>query len=144
MRVQGRRSRRVSPVRLPPLFRSAAAHPLASFSTCAVCCIYHKPRQFDESSSSESSDSDSDSDADSDAPARRRCNHDHDHDHDHGHSEGTHGTASRNGEGGGVVHELESDSDDTNAYERMPRRKPKKPQSSNDCESQTLLSPCSD
>ncbi|EJF58629.1 phosphatase inhibitor-domain-containing protein [Dichomitus squalens] len=93
-----------------------------------ICCIYHKPRQFDESSSSESSDSDTDSD--SDAPARRRCNRDHEHVHDH--SEGAHGTASRSGEGSGVVHELESDSDDTNAYERMPRRKPKKAQSKDD------------
>ncbi|KAI0707059.1 phosphatase inhibitor-domain-containing protein [Earliella scabrosa] len=89
-----------------------------------ICCIYHKPRSFDESSSSDSSDSDSDSDSD-DGRARRRCDHDHDHDHGE-HGGGSHGTASRDPQGGGVVHELDSDSDDVNAYERMPRRKPKK------------------
>ncbi|KAI0635536.1 phosphatase inhibitor-domain-containing protein [Trametes polyzona] len=88
-----------------------------------ICCIYHKPRQFDESSSDESSDSDSDSSCDSRAP--RRCRG-HDHDHDD-HTDGSsHGTATRDGQGGGVVHELESDSDDVNAYERAPRKKPKK------------------
>ncbi|KAM5539270.1 hypothetical protein V8D89_007143 [Ganoderma adspersum] len=87
-----------------------------------ICCIYHKPRQYDESSSSESSDSDSE--PDSDAAARRRCNHDHDHDHDHHDADSGHNTASRNEEGGGVVHELESDEDDANVYERRPRRKP--------------------
>ncbi|KAH9847251.1 phosphatase inhibitor-domain-containing protein [Lenzites betulinus] len=90
-----------------------------------ICCIYHKPRHFDESSSDESSDDDSDSSSDSRAP--RRCR-DHGHDHDHGdHSDDAdHGTATRDSQGGGgVVHELESDSDDTNAYERIPRKKPK-------------------
>ncbi|EIW84562.1 hypothetical protein CONPUDRAFT_24922, partial [Coniophora puteana RWD-64-598 SS2] len=37
-----------------------------------ICCIYHKPREFDESSSEESSDSDSDSGA-------GRRHHDHNH-----------------------------------------------------------------
>ncbi|PIL35321.1 hypothetical protein GSI_02046 [Ganoderma sinense ZZ0214-1] len=111
---------------LPSLLSSAShARPLScSHPLPAVCCIYHKPRQFDESSSSESSDSDSE--PDSDAAARRRCNHDHDHDHDHNHdgADSGHNTASRNEEGGGVVHELESDEEDANAYERRPRRKP--------------------
>lgn len=88
-----------------------------------VCCIYHRPKQFDESSSSdESSDSDSGSDSD-DGRARRRCDHNHDRDGD---DHGDHTTASRDPQGGGVVHELDSDSDDANAYERMPRKKPKK------------------
>ncbi|PFH48217.1 hypothetical protein AMATHDRAFT_66049 [Amanita thiersii Skay4041] len=39
-----------------------------------VCCIYHKPRRFDESSSS-SSDDESDSDVDSDADPE--CHHHH-------------------------------------------------------------------
>ncbi|KAI0754558.1 phosphatase inhibitor-domain-containing protein [Daedaleopsis nitida] len=90
-----------------------------------ICCIYHKPRQFDESSSSDSSDDASDSGSD-DGRARRRCNNDHDHDHDHNHGEHADGTVSRDSQGGGNVHELESDSDDANAYERMPRKKPKK------------------
>ncbi|KAL1940184.1 hypothetical protein VTO73DRAFT_9135 [Trametes versicolor] len=97
-----------------------------------ICCIYHKPRQFDESSSDESSDDDSDSSYDSRAPRRHR-GHDHDHDHDHNHNHdhddhadgASHGTATRDGQGSGVVHELESDSDNVNAYERMPRKKPK-------------------
>ncbi|KAI1797066.1 phosphatase inhibitor-domain-containing protein [Ganoderma leucocontextum] len=92
-----------------------------------ICCIYHKPREFDESSSSESSDSDSE--PDSDAAARRRCNHDHDHDHND--VDGGHSTSSRNEEGGGAVHELESDEDDVNAYERRPRRKPMNGQDTN-------------
>ncbi|RDB29577.1 Type 1 phosphatases regulator YPI1 [Hypsizygus marmoreus] len=37
-----------------------------------VCCIYHKPRKFDESSSEESSDSDSDASHDHHHPRRRR------------------------------------------------------------------------
>ncbi|KAI0819266.1 phosphatase inhibitor-domain-containing protein [Trametes gibbosa] len=91
-----------------------------------ICCIYHKPRQFDESSSDESSGDDSDSSSESRAP--RRCRgHDHDHNPDHGdHSDDVgHGTAHRDSQGGGGVHELESDSDNTNAYERIPRKKPK-------------------
>ncbi len=88
-----------------------------------VCCIYHRPKQFGESSSSdESSESDSDAHSD-DGRARRRCDHDHDHD---GNDHGDHASASRDPQGGSVVHELDSDSDDVNAYERMPRRKPKK------------------
>ncbi|KAH9910128.1 phosphatase inhibitor-domain-containing protein [Epithele typhae] len=90
-----------------------------------ICCIYHKPREFDESSSDESSDSDSDSDAD-DGRARRRCN-DHDHgDHDHGHGHGDHGAATRDPSGSGVVHELEDSDSEPNAYERAPYKTPKK------------------
>ncbi|KAI9000468.1 phosphatase inhibitor-domain-containing protein, partial [Trametes punicea] len=86
-----------------------------------ICCIYHKPRRFDESSSDESSDSDSSCDD----RKPRRC---HGHDHDHGeHADGSaNGMATRDGQGSGVIHEVESDSDDANAYERMPRRKHKK------------------
>ncbi|TFK83737.1 hypothetical protein K466DRAFT_471706, partial [Polyporus arcularius HHB13444] len=88
-----------------------------------ICCIYHRPKQFGESSSSdESSESDSDAHSD-DGRARRRCDHGHDHD---GNDHGDNATASRDPQGGSVVHELDSDSDDVNAYERMPRRKPKK------------------
>ena|SRR5438045_3111331 len=43
-----------------------------------VCCIYHRPREFGESSSDESSSSSSDdSDSESDKPSKRR---DHGHD----------------------------------------------------------------
>lgn len=59
-----------------------------------MCCIYHRPRALDESSSESSSDSDSsnsdDSDNDNDMRATRRpgrredCGHDHDHaEHNH-------------------------------------------------------------
>ncbi|TFK64918.1 hypothetical protein BDN72DRAFT_846199 [Pluteus cervinus] len=58
-----------------------------------ICCIYHKPRQFDESSSESDSDSDSDS-SDSDAKSGKNdphsqpqreassghCHHNHGHD----------------------------------------------------------------
>ncbi|KAJ2978110.1 hypothetical protein NUW54_g11333 [Trametes sanguinea] len=89
-----------------------------------ICCIYHKPRRFDESSSSDDS---SDSDSSCDGRRPRRCR-DHDHDHDHGeHADGAGGgMATRDAQGSSVVHQVDSDSDDVNAYERMPRRKPKK------------------
>ncbi|KAI9061193.1 hypothetical protein FKP32DRAFT_1594863 [Trametes sanguinea] len=89
-----------------------------------ICCIYHKPRRFDESSSSDDS---SDSDSSCDGRRPRRC-HDHDHDHEHGeHADGAGGgMATRDAQGSSVVHQVDSDSDDVNAYERMPRRKPKK------------------
>lgn len=87
-----------------------------------VCCIYHKPRQFDESSSDESDESDSDSDFGS----HRGHNHPHTHRHEHGdaaHGSSGHGTASRDEDGANTIHGLESDSDEVNSYERMPRRK---------------------
>ncbi|KAF8123493.1 phosphatase inhibitor-domain-containing protein [Boletus edulis] len=89
-----------------------------------ICCIYHKPRPFDESSSESESESESASDAESDKSGRygddrarptRRCRHS-----SHGHGCG-HNVVRRDGQGG-VVHEPDSDSD-VNAYEREPRRK---------------------
>ena len=76
-----------------------------------VCCIYHKPRKFDESSGSESDDGSSSSEDedgggsgsgreqdDDDGRARRiGRGHDHDHGHNHHHHQ------------------------DKNAYERIPR-----------------------
>ena len=46
-----------------------------------VCCIYHRPREFGESSSEESSSSSSsdDSDSENDVPSKRR-NEEHHHD----------------------------------------------------------------
>ncbi|TEB33546.1 hypothetical protein FA13DRAFT_1627042 [Coprinellus micaceus] len=77
-----------------------------------ICCIFHKARNFDESSSESDSDSDSDSDS---------C---HGHNHNHDHSDG-------NGEPSGSSHQSRpapfssrihehSDDDEPNAYERMP------------------------
>lgn len=86
-----------------------------------VCCIYHKPRLFDESSSESDSDSASDSEPDEGERWRygdraRRCRH-----APHGHGCG-HNSVRREGQGG-TVHELHSESDlDVNAYERAPKR----------------------
>ena len=85
-----------------------------------ICCIYHKPRQFDESSSEESSDSDSDSDSNV-GRRRRHCHHDHDHNHAHSNGSGSGGLAQR--DGGSNVHELQDSDSDTNAYERAPNPK---------------------
>ncbi|OBZ66120.1 Type 1 phosphatases regulator YPI1 [Grifola frondosa] len=94
-----------------------------------ICCIYHRPKRFDESSSSDSSGSDSDSGSDSSCDRNRNDDHDRPRrrrpDHPAPAANGQ-GAATRNGQGGGVVHELEGESDDVNSYERMPRRKPKK------------------
>ncbi|KAF9236284.1 phosphatase inhibitor-domain-containing protein [Melanogaster broomeanus] len=83
-----------------------------------ICCIYHKPRRFDESSSEES---ESGSDADSDDS----CGHGSDRArppnwHAHGHRHG-HGAVRREGKGG-PVHELHDSGSDVNAYERAPKR----------------------
>lgn len=87
-----------------------------------VCCIYHKPRKFDESSSEESSsESDSDSSCggrDPDRGVQRRKRRHHHRDHD-ANGEGQ-GDATRKREGGEtVVHEL-SDEEEVNTYEKGP------------------------
>jgi len=77
-----------------------------------VCCIYHKPRAFGESSSEESSSSSSsdDSDSDSGVPPKR---------HEHSHNE-------INGDGACPRHARRQKKDQRkrkpspNAYERMP------------------------
>jgi len=88
-----------------------------------ICCIYHKPRKFDESSSEESSDSDSDSD----------CNRDHSHSH-HSRRRRHRSNSPTNGSDGNtrimqggdtVVHTMEEEGSDANMYERAPK-KPKK------------------
>lgn len=92
-----------------------------------ICCIYHRPKQFDESSDEDSSDSDSDSGSDS--GPRRTSHHRHGH-HHHGHRTPPHAPSHGNGlnmrdsENGGVIHELE-DGDDRNAYESVPSKKGK-------------------
>jgi len=83
-----------------------------------ICCIYHKPRRFDESSSSDESDSDSGS-----------CSH-HDHDHNNNHrvNPSRRGSSSSNPQQAqgarGAVHEP-AILDDTqpNAYETQPESK---------------------
>jgi len=87
-----------------------------------ICCIYHKPRRFDESSSESESDS-SDSDGRDRARPTRRCRHHHGA-HRHGHEDGSgsaSGIARRDAQGGSTVHEI--DDSDVNAYERNPKWK---------------------
>ncbi|OCB91962.1 hypothetical protein A7U60_g731 [Sanghuangporus baumii] len=109
-----------------------------------ICCIFHKQKRYDESSSSDSdSDSDSDSsDSGSDGGAKRggrlrngrRHSHPHPHDHNHnqngvdGPGSGGGSQATRDGGGGTTttVHELSDDEYEPNAYERQPGRKRKK------------------
>ncbi|KAF8548360.1 hypothetical protein OG21DRAFT_1449239 [Imleria badia] len=92
-----------------------------------ICCIYHKPRRFDESSSESESASASDSESDEgggwrhgDDRARPTRRHRH---ASHGHGCG-HDTVRRERQCG-TVHELHhADSDsDVNTYERAPKRK---------------------
>ncbi|TDL25525.1 hypothetical protein BD410DRAFT_765013 [Rickenella mellea] len=82
-----------------------------------ICCIYHKPRRFDESSDESSSDSDSDHDHDH----HKHCKHD---EQDGGNAEGSSG-AVRRPDGTAGVAELE-DLPEPNAYERQPPNKSKK------------------
>ncbi|KAG1750897.1 phosphatase inhibitor-domain-containing protein [Suillus lakei] len=78
-----------------------------------ICCIYHKPRRFDESSDEESSGSDSDSDCQhSNCPRQRRTHH----------PEGD-GLATRDALNRGVIHEPEEAGSSSNAYERAPKSK---------------------
>jgi len=82
-----------------------------------VCCIYHKPRRFDESSEEESSGSDSDSDCqNSSCPRQRRTRHPE----GDGHSDGR---ATRDAPNKGVIHEVEEAGSSGNAYERAPKTK---------------------
>ncbi|KAK7062671.1 Type 1 phosphatases regulator ypi1 [Paramarasmius palmivorus] len=73
-----------------------------------ICCIYHKPRRFDESSSEEDSDSDSDS----------SCGgHAHNHSHRHGNESGSSSEGLQSRQADSSVTELQEDLDDRNAYE---------------------------
>ncbi|KDQ52765.1 hypothetical protein JAAARDRAFT_61770 [Jaapia argillacea MUCL 33604] len=92
-----------------------------------ICCIYHKPRRFDESSSDESS-SDSDSDSSCDRPhSHRNHNHDRprrrpspDRDPGRGDNAGSGGMRDGGSGGGAVVNELPEEPE-ANAYERIPK-----------------------
>ncbi|KIK95933.1 hypothetical protein PAXRUDRAFT_826531 [Paxillus rubicundulus Ve08.2h10] len=88
-----------------------------------ICCIYHKPRRFDESSSESDSDSDSDSSdscghgSERARPTRGHRRPTNGHRHEHGH-----GVVRREGEGA-IVHELHGSDPGVNAYERAPKSK---------------------
>jgi len=85
-----------------------------------ICCIYHKPKNFDESSSEDdSSDEDSDSSLD-DGRARPRRGSNHHH-HPHSHPDGGAGAAQRDPQASGVA-QLEEASE-PNAYEMVPSGK---------------------
>ena len=74
-------------------------------------------------------EADEDTDSDDGRARRRRRDHNHDPDHNHDHNHGGHDGAVRDPQStGGVVHELEDSDEEANAYERAPRRKPKKGQ----------------
>lgn len=116
----------------------ACIHVLQTLIRDTVCCIYHKPRAADESSSDESSsddssssDSDSDSEPDNstarpsrgrDGPRGRRpqahdhahgdCEHEHEHEHSH---DGPSGMQKKR------AHQRRKPS--PNAYEKMPKNK---------------------
>jgi protein phosphatase 1 regulatory subunit 11 len=81
---------------------------------CSVCCIYHRPRRFDESSDEGSSDSESDSDDDGTAKPSGRC-------HRHRHRADGEDEGDRYGEPEDKRH----GKDDRNAYERLSPRKGK-------------------
>jgi len=85
-----------------------------------VCCIYHKPRAIDDSSSDDSSgDSSSDSDSEPDnsqarpvGASKRNGRNQHKHNHDHrGSGDGSNPRAGRKSS--------------PNAYEKMPKQKQK-------------------
>ncbi|PTB67488.1 hypothetical protein BBK36DRAFT_1167884 [Trichoderma citrinoviride] len=88
-----------------------------------VCCIYHRPKAVDESSDESSSDSSSSSDSDSDSEAESKSKrpvggeHDCGHSHDHGHRH-------HRGRGSGANGKKKR-APSPNAYEKMPKYKPK-------------------
>ena len=101
--------------------RSCSVCPARVERAFTVCCIYHKPRRYDESSSDDSSDSESDSSCEHRRPPSRRTQP-----HDGaGPSAGGEGSATRDGASTTVqvVHEHNIE---PNAYERQPGRKSKK------------------
>lgn len=94
----------------------------------SVCCIYHKPKRFDESSDEEDSSDSEDDKSDNDH------NSHHHHHHHHHHHRGTqrpldpdarNTTALRGDGGSGTMLEIRDDST-PNTYERPTPNKPKK------------------
>ncbi|KAF9037641.1 phosphatase inhibitor-domain-containing protein [Panaeolus papilionaceus] len=95
-----------------------------------ICCIYHKPRAFDESSSEESDSSDDDSDASysgarpSSGYSRRNQPHSHDHAHPHAPSSSS-SSAVPSASSTTVIHTPSETQYEPNAYERQPKGKKK-------------------
>ncbi|SCZ89914.1 BZ3500_MvSof-1268-A1-R1_Chr1-3g01658 [Microbotryum saponariae] len=112
-----------------------------------ICCIYHKPKEFDESSSDESGSESASSDGSNDSrvakpprqrPARRHHNDDHGHDQDHEgcglNQANTSASASSNMVTAPTAAALNAESShdtpevappEPNAYERLPHRSDK-------------------
>ncbi|KAH9001664.1 phosphatase inhibitor-domain-containing protein [Lactarius akahatsu] len=80
-----------------------------------ICCIYHRPRRFDESSDEDSSGTESESDDGNARPSRDYCHHQR-HAHN-GECEADHPRDPDN--------KLRGGSGDRNAYEQMPPHKGK-------------------
>ncbi|KAL0574593.1 Type 1 phosphatases regulator ypi1 [Marasmius crinis-equi] len=78
-----------------------------------ICCIYHKPKAFDESSSEEDSDSDSDDSS---------CGGHHDHNRQVRSSDSS-GEGLQSRQSSNSVAQVESDDSDRNAYEIAPSSK---------------------
>ncbi|KAK3397200.1 type 1 phosphatases regulator ypi-1 [Sordaria brevicollis] len=101
-----------------------------------VCCIYHRPKGVDESSDDSSSSSSSDSDSDSEPDQDKRItsgggggggsggrrSHNHSHDHGEGGCSHDHGRGRKHGGDKGNKRERRPS---PNAYEKMPKYKPK-------------------
>ncbi|TFK99356.1 phosphatase inhibitor-domain-containing protein [Pterulicium gracile] len=77
-----------------------------------ICCIYHKPKRFDESSDEDSTDTDSDSD----------CGHAH---HHHEQGESSSGGGAQAERSGGSSTTVEQPQYEPNAYEQAPSYKKK-------------------
>ncbi|EPQ52487.1 hypothetical protein GLOTRDRAFT_140219 [Gloeophyllum trabeum ATCC 11539] len=92
-----------------------------------ICCIYHKPKKFDESSSEESS-SESDSDTSSGPSLGRSYRHNNPYcrHHRHPEREDSEGSSTRDPSEAStvVVHDLgeHESEEEVNAYERMPAK----------------------
>ena len=104
---------------------------LASLSTLLVCCIYHKPKRFDESSDESSDESDDGRAKPSSSSKRKAKPHHHHHDHDHSHDSGDQTSSSSSSNSStpnsstqqptvsATMTELQQP---RNAYESLPRR----------------------
>lgn len=86
----------------------------------AVCCIYHKPKKFDESSDESDSDGSSCGSDDSTNPHQHQHNHNHNHLHSHSNSHNN-ASVARPPQGGPTTEtEPPSQPAPPNAYERQP------------------------
>ncbi|KAH0544664.1 hypothetical protein FGG08_001169 [Glutinoglossum americanum] len=83
-----------------------------------VCCIYHKPRAVDESSSEDSSSSDSSSDSDSGPSTPRNDHQKKHHHHSHGDDRCGRGHGVEKGKGKGKAGQRKRS---PNAYEKMTK-----------------------